>query len=131
RCLPFRCPLPSLERSELRAWGRLWNGTFLEEFLDVENLELIVRAGVSVTSPRGNVVIKDAVAQMSVSLHLDPGVAVAAVPWWVLLLAALLGLGLLALLVLGLWKLGFFRRARAPAPAVPRFRAVRIPWEQR
>ncbi|XP_068068833.1 LOW QUALITY PROTEIN: integrin alpha-7 [Anomalospiza imberbis] len=129
RCRPFRCPLPSLERSELRARGRLWNGTFLEEFLDVENLELIVRAEVSVASPRGNVVIKDGVAQMSVSLHLDPGVAVAAVPWWVLPLAALLGLLLLALLVLGLWKVGFFRRA-AP-PAVPRFRAVRIPREQR
>ncbi|XP_041265898.1 integrin alpha-7 [Onychostruthus taczanowskii] len=130
RCRPFRCPLPSLERSELRARGRLWNGTFLEEFLDVENLELMVRAEVSVTSPRGNVVIKDAVAQMSVSLHLDPGVAVTAVPWWVLPLAVLLGLLLLALLVLGLWKLGFFRRA-APPPAVPRFRAVRIPREQR
>ncbi|XP_066423864.1 integrin alpha-7 isoform X2 [Molothrus aeneus] len=132
RCRPFRCPLPSLERSELRARGRLWNGTFLEEFLDVENLELIVRAGVSVSSPRGNVVIRDAVAQMSVSLHLDPGVAVTAVPWWVLPLAVLLGLLLLALLVLGLWKLGFFRRAAAaPPPAVPRFRAVRIPREQR
>ncbi|NXW75399.1 ITA6 protein, partial [Hirundo rustica] len=130
-CRLFRCPLPSLERSELRARGRLWNGTFLEEFLDVENLELIVRAGVSVTSPHGNVVIKDAEVQMSVSLHLDPGVSVTGVPWWVLLLAALLGLLLLALLVLGLWKLGFFRRARAVPPAVPRFRAVRIPWEQR
>ncbi|NXH65040.1 ITA6 protein, partial [Rhabdornis inornatus] len=101
RCLPFRCPLPSLERSELRARGRLWNGTFLEEFLDVENLELIVRAGVTVTSPRGNV--------MSLSLHLDPGVAVTAVPWWVLPLAALLGLLLLALLVLGLWKVRAYR----------------------
>ncbi|XP_041338179.1 integrin alpha-7-like [Pyrgilauda ruficollis] len=70
------------------------------------------------------------VTLMSVSLHLDPGVAVTAVPWWVLPLAVLLGLLLLALLVLGLWKLGFFRRA-APPPAVPRFRAVRIPREQR
>ncbi|XP_068035385.1 integrin alpha-7-like, partial [Anomalospiza imberbis] len=134
---PFRCPLPSLERSELRARGRLWNGTFLEEFLDVENLELIVRAEVSVASPsrqrrhqgRGGAGDPRVTPQMSVSLHLDPGVAVAAVPWWVLPLAALLGLLLLALLVLGLWKVGFFRRA-AP-PAVPRFRAVRIPREQR
>ncbi|NXO45814.1 ITA6 protein, partial [Locustella ochotensis] len=102
-----------------------------QEFLDVENLELIVRAGVSVTSPRGNVVIKDSEVQMSLSLHLDPGVAITSVPWWVLPLAVLLGLLLLTLLVLGLWKLGFFQRARAVPPAVPRFRAVRIPWEQR
>ncbi|XP_039568926.1 integrin alpha-7, partial [Passer montanus] len=67
RCRPFRCALPSLGRSELRARGRLWNGTFLEEFLDVENLELVVRAEVSVASPGGNVVIKDAVAQVGTS----------------------------------------------------------------
>nr|XP_041567536.1 integrin alpha-7 isoform X2 [Taeniopygia guttata] len=129
RCRPFRCPLPSLERSELRARGRLWNGTFLEEFLGVQHLELIVRAEVSVTSPRGNVLIRDPVAQMSLSVHAEPGVAVPAVPWWVLPLAALLGLALLGLLVLALRKAGFFRRA--PPPAVPRFRAVRIPQEQR
>ncbi|XP_072775704.1 integrin alpha-7 isoform X1 [Taeniopygia guttata] len=129
RCRSFRCPLPSLERSELRARGRLWNGTFLEEFLGVQHLELIVRAEVSVTSPRGNVLIRDPVAQMSLSVHAEPGVAVPAVPWWVLPLAALLGLALLGLLVLALRKAGFFRRA--PPPAVPRFRAVRIPQEQR
>uniref|UniRef100_A0A8C3R3F9 Uncharacterized protein n=1 Tax=Cyanoderma ruficeps TaxID=181631 RepID=A0A8C3R3F9_9PASS len=28
-------------------------------------------------------------------------------------------------------QLGFFRRAQAPPPAVPQFRAVRIPREQR
>uniref|UniRef100_A0A674HCI2 Integrin alpha-2 domain-containing protein n=1 Tax=Taeniopygia guttata TaxID=59729 RepID=A0A674HCI2_TAEGU len=104
RCRPFRCPLPSLERSELRARGRLWNGTFLEEFLGVQHLELIVRAEVSVTSPRGNVLIRDPVAQMSLSVHAEPGVAVPAVPWWVLPLAALLGLALLGLLVLALRK---------------------------
>ncbi|XP_051630826.1 integrin alpha-7 isoform X2 [Manacus candei] len=131
RCRPFLCPLPTLERSELRARGRLWNGTFLEEFLDVSSLELIVRAEVSVTSPSKNLVLKDAATQMLVSIHLDPGVAVAGVPWWVVPLAVLLGILLLALLVLGLWKVGFFRRARRAPPAVPQYHAVRIPREQR
>ncbi|NWR39588.1 ITA6 protein, partial [Tachuris rubrigastra] len=131
RCRPFRCPLPTLEHSELRARGRLWNGTFLEEFLDVSSLELIVRAEVSIISPSKNLVLKDAATQMLVSIHLDPGVAVAGVPWWVVPLAVLVGILVLALLVLGLWKVGFFHRAHRAPPAVPQYHAVRIPREQR
>ncbi|NWR94776.1 ITA7 protein, partial [Furnarius figulus] len=131
RCRPFLCALPTLERSELRARGRLWNGTFLEEFLDVSSLELLVRAAVWVTSPSKNLLLKDAATQMSVSIHLDPGVAMAGIPWWVVPLAVLVGILVLALLVLGLWKLGFFHRARQAPPAVPQYHAVRIPREHR
>ncbi|XP_025911241.1 integrin alpha-7-like [Apteryx rowi] len=67
-----------------------------------------------------------------VSVYLDPGAAVAGgVPWWVVLLAALAGILVLALLVFGLWKLGFFRRARYEPPALPQHHAVKIPREQR
>ncbi|NXD87831.1 ITA7 protein, partial [Halcyon senegalensis] len=106
RCLPFRCPLPSFERvSVLRARGRLWNGTFLEEFLAVASVELVVRASVSVTSSIKNLVLKDAATQIPVSIYLDPGAAVAGgVPWWVVALAVLAGALLLALLVGVLWK---------------------------
>ncbi|PKK17517.1 integrin alpha-7 [Columba livia] len=134
RCLSFRCPLPSFERAAvLTARGRLWNGTFLEEYLAVTSVELIVRASVSVTSSIKNLVLKDAAIQIPVTIYLDPGAAVAGggVPWWVIVLAALAGGLVLALLVCVLWKLGFFRRARAAPPAVPQFHAVRIPREQR
>ncbi|NXN09544.1 ITA7 protein, partial [Indicator maculatus] len=133
RCQPFRCPLPSFERAAvLRARGRLWNSTFLEEFLAVTSVELIVRASVSVTSSIKNLVLKDGATQMPISIYLDPGAAVAGgVPWWVVPLAVLAGILLLALLVLILWKLGFFRRVRAVPPAVPQYHAVKIPREER
>ncbi|XP_068266114.1 integrin alpha-7 isoform X4 [Nyctibius grandis] len=133
RCLPFRCPLPSFDRAAvLTARGRLWNGTFLEEFLAVTSVELIVRASVSVTSSIKNLVLKDASTQIPVSIYLDPGAAVAGgVPWWVILLAVLAGVLVLALLVFILWKLGFFRRARYAPPAVPQYHAVKIPREER
>ncbi|KAM6294491.1 LOW QUALITY PROTEIN: integrin alpha-7 [Aegotheles albertisi] len=133
RCHPFRCPLPGDERSAvLRARGRLWNSTFLEEFLAVTSLELIVRASVSVTSPLKNLVLRDSSTQVTVSIYLDPGVAVAGgVPWWVIVLAVLAGIFVLALLVLILWKVGFFRRARRSPPAVPQYHAVKIPREER
>ncbi|XP_054033446.1 integrin alpha-7 isoform X2 [Dryobates pubescens] len=133
RCQPFRCPLPSFERAAvLRARGRLWNSTFLEEFLAVTSVELIVRASVSVTSSIKNLVLRDGATQMPISIYLDPGAAVAGgVPWWVVPLAVLAGILLLALLVLILWKLGFFRRVRAVPPAVPQYHAVKIPREER
>ncbi|XP_025903152.1 integrin alpha-7 [Nothoprocta perdicaria] len=131
-CLAFRCPLHSFERAAvLRARGRLWNSTFLEEFLAVTSVELVVRASVSVTSAVTNLVLKDASTQIPVSVYLDPGAAVAGgVPWWVIVLAVLAGVLVLALLVFVLWKLGFFRRARPP-PALPQHRAVRIPRARR
>ncbi|XP_069735541.1 LOW QUALITY PROTEIN: integrin alpha-7-like [Phaenicophaeus curvirostris] len=133
RCLPFRCPLSSFERAAvLTARGRLWNSTFLEEYLAVTSVELIVRASVSVTSSIKNLVLKDASTQISVSIYLDPGAAVAGgVPWWVILLAVLAGALVLALLVAILWKVGFFRRARRAPPAVPQYHAVKIPREER
>lgn len=115
----------------LSARGRLWNGTFLEvgpmgqeqgwgqgraraeahplpapqEFLAVTSVELIVHASVSVTSSIKNLVLRDASVQIPVSIYLDPGAAVAGgVPWWVILLAVLAGVLLLALLVAILWK---------------------------
>ncbi|XP_065515847.1 integrin alpha-7 isoform X3 [Lathamus discolor] len=121
RCRPFRCPLPSFERAAvLSARGRLWNGTFLEEFLAVTSVELIVRASVSVTSSIKNLVLRDASVQIPISIYLDPGAAVAGgVPWWVILLAVLAGIILLALLVAGLWKDAMPRHPAAP------FRATR------
>eukprot|EP00076_Gallus_gallus_P011851 XP_015128076.1 integrin alpha-7 isoform X3 [Gallus gallus] len=133
RCMAFRCPLYSFERAAvLTARGRLWNSTFLEEYLAVTSVELIVRASVSVTSSIKNLVLKDASTQIPVTIYLDPGVAVAGgVPWWVILLAVLAGILVLALLIFILWKLGFFRRARYVPPAVPQYHAVKIPREER
>ncbi|XP_042750358.1 integrin alpha-7 isoform X11 [Lagopus leucura] len=113
RCMAFRCPLYSFERAAvLTARGRLWNSTFLEEYLAVTSVELIVRASVSVTSSIKNLVLKDASTQIPVTIYLDPGVAVAGgVPWWVILLAVLAGILVLALLIFILWKCGFFKRS--------------------
>uniref|UniRef100_A0A8C2SVV4 Integrin subunit alpha 7 n=1 Tax=Coturnix japonica TaxID=93934 RepID=A0A8C2SVV4_COTJA len=118
RCVAFRCPLYSFERSAvLTARGRLWNSTFLEEYLDVTSVELIVRASVSVTSSIKNLVLKDASTQIPVTIYLDPGVAVAGgVPWWVILLAVLAGILVLALLIFILWKCGFFKRSSPDLP---------------
>lgn len=93
-------------------------------------MELIVRASVTVKSSVRNLVLKDAATQVPpcpllalrdppscpltpvlpppqipVTIYLDPSVAGArAVAWWIILLAVLAGILLLALLVAVLWK---------------------------
>ncbi|KAI2566178.1 integrin subunit alpha 7, partial [Homo sapiens] len=96
----------------LHVWGRLWNSTFLEEYSAVKSLEVIVRANITVKSSIKNLMLRDASTVIPVMVYLDPMAVVAeGVPWWVILLAVLAGLLVLALLVLLLWKCGFFHRS--------------------
>nr|XP_034491676.1 integrin alpha-7 isoform X4 [Marmota flaviventris] len=132
-CVVFSCPLYSFDRAAvLHVWGRLWNSTFLEEYSAVKSLEVIVRANITVKSSIKNLLLRDASTVIPVMVYLDPMAVVAeGVPWWVILLAVLAGLLVLALLVLLLWKMGFFKRAKHPEATVPQYHAVKIPREDR
>ncbi|XP_052021877.1 integrin alpha-7 isoform X3 [Apodemus sylvaticus] len=133
KCVVFSCPLYSFDRAAvLHVWGRLWNSTFLEEYMAVKSLEVIVRANITVKSSVKNLLLRDASTVIPVMVYLDPMAVVAeGVPWWVVLLAVLAGLLVLALLVLLLWKLGFFKRAKHPEATVPQYHAVKILREDR
>ncbi|XP_069441180.1 integrin alpha-7 isoform X6 [Ovis canadensis] len=132
-CMVFSCPLYSFDRAAvLHVWGRLWNSTFLEEYSAVKSLEVIVRANITVKSSIKNLLLRDASTVIPVMVYLDPSaVAAEGVPWWVILLAVLAGLLVLALLVLLMWKMGFFKRARYPEATIPQYHAVKIPREDR
>ncbi|XP_045040580.2 integrin alpha-7 isoform X1 [Desmodus rotundus] len=132
-CVLFSCPLYSFDRAAvLHVWGRLWNSTFLEEYSAVKSLEVIVRANITVKSSIKNLLLRDASTVIPVMVYLDPVAVVAeGVPWWVILLAVLAGLLVLALLVLLMWKMGFFKRTRYPEATVPQYHAVKIPREDR
>ncbi|XP_051026330.1 integrin alpha-7 isoform X3 [Acomys russatus] len=133
KCVVFSCPLHSFDRAAvLHVWGRLWNSTFLEEYITVKSLEVIVRANITVKSSIKNLLLRDASTVIPVMVYLDPVAVIAeGVPWWVILLAVLAGLLVLALLVLLLWKLGFFKRAKHPEATVPQYHAVKILREDR
>ncbi|XP_072829973.1 integrin alpha-7-like [Vicugna pacos] len=132
-CVVFSCPLYRFDRAAvLHVWGRLWNSTFLEEYSAVKSLEVIVRANITVKSSIKNLLLRDASIVIPVMVYLDPVAVVAeGVPWWVILLAVLAGLLVLALLVLLMWKMGFFKRARYPEATVPQYHMVKVPREDR
>lgn len=71
----------------------------------MKSLEVTVRANITVKSSIKNLVLRDASTVIPVMVYLDPVAVVAeGVPWWVILLAVLAGLLVLALLVLLMWK---------------------------
>uniref|UniRef100_A0AAR2KFL2 Integrin alpha-2 domain-containing protein n=1 Tax=Pygocentrus nattereri TaxID=42514 RepID=A0AAR2KFL2_PYGNA len=114
RCVLFQCPLHSFSGTALfKIRGRLWNSTFIEEFSSVSALELLVRANITVKSSIKHLVLRDAAAQVPVMIYPEHGISDQYwIPWWIILIAILAGVLVLALLVCILWKCGFFKRTK-------------------
>uniref|UniRef100_A0A8C5AM22 Integrin alpha-6-like n=1 Tax=Gadus morhua TaxID=8049 RepID=A0A8C5AM22_GADMO len=106
-CVEFQCPLLGLDsNAALMFHARLWNGTLIE-------VRTRFKCEVKVTVfPERR------------------GYQTGGLPWWIILVAILLGLLLLALLIFLLWKCGFFKRTKHE-DTVPSYNAVRIKREVR
>lgn len=132
RCVNIRCPLRGLDsKASLVLRSRLWNSTFLEEYSKLNYLDILVRASIDVTAAAQNIKLPHAGTQVRVTVFPSKTVAqYSGVAWWIILLAVLAGILMLALLVFLLWKCGFFKRSRYD-DSVPRYHAVRIRKEER
>uniref|UniRef100_A0A5F9DH77 Integrin alpha-8 n=1 Tax=Oryctolagus cuniculus TaxID=9986 RepID=A0A5F9DH77_RABIT len=117
-CLQISCAVGRLEGGEsavLKVRSRLWAQTFLQRKNDPYALASLVSFEVQkmpykdqpAKLPEGRTAIKTSV------IWATPNVSFS-IPLWVIILAILLGLLVLAILTLALWKCGFFDRARPP-----------------
>ncbi|XP_008565757.1 PREDICTED: integrin alpha-8, partial [Galeopterus variegatus] len=117
-CLQISCAVGRLgggESAVLKVRSRLWAQTFLQRKNDPYALVSLVSFEVKkmpykdqpAKLPEGNIAIKTSV------IWATPNVSFS-IPLWVIILAILLGLLVLAILTLALWKCGFFDRARPP-----------------
>ncbi|XP_028653866.1 integrin alpha-7 isoform X2 [Erpetoichthys calabaricus] len=132
RCMLLQCPLHNFDGSaKLKIQGRLWNSTFIEDFPNVSDLELLVEANVTIKSHIKHLRLRNANARVAVMVHPEHAISdYEGIPWWIILIAILAGILVLALLVCLLWKCGFFRRAQYK-DTVPQYHAVKIPKEDR
>uniref|UniRef100_A0A8C7MKD0 Integrin subunit alpha 6 n=1 Tax=Oncorhynchus kisutch TaxID=8019 RepID=A0A8C7MKD0_ONCKI len=130
RCVVIKCPLLGLDSSAVISLrSRLWNATFLENYASLNYLDIIVKASISLDAPAKNMVLRNAETQVRVTVFPEKAVAqFGGVPWWIILVAVLAGILMLALLVFLLWKCGFFKRSKHD-DSVPRYHAVRIKKE--
>ncbi|CAI2348463.1 unnamed protein product [Caenorhabditis sp. 36 PRJEB53466] len=101
--------------------ARLWNSTFIEDYTNVEYVEIKSFGRLEVDASQG---IDDDSAnnQASVATFAYPDRPAIGetrpVPWWILAVAAFIGLLILLLLIFVLYKCGFFKRNRLDQPSL-------------
>ncbi|XP_069839028.1 integrin alpha-6 isoform X2 [Dendropsophus ebraccatus] len=114
RCVTIRCPLQGLDSNAvITIRSRLWNSTFLEEYSKMSYLDILVKASISLDTPADNIKWTNEGYQVRVTVFPEKTqVQYSGVPWWIVLVAILAGILMLALLVFILWKCGFFKRSK-------------------
>ncbi|KAF6739711.1 Integrin alpha-8 [Oryzias melastigma] len=118
-CLRIMCVVGRLDRGQsavIRIRSRLWAHTFLQRRNDPYILNSTVSFMVISVPYRSqpSTFLHRRTSMGTLVLWGTPDVSFA-VPLWVIILAILLGLLVLAILTLAMWKCGFFDRARPPA----------------
>ncbi|XP_052004791.1 integrin alpha-6 isoform X1 [Xyrauchen texanus] len=127
KCVEIKCPLQGLDSSAvILLKSRLWNSTFLEDYASYNYLDIMVKASISLDVSAKNIVLKNPETQVRLTVFPETIVTqFGGIPWWIILVAVLAGILMLALLVLLLWKCGFFKRSKYD-DSVPKYHAVRI-----
>uniref|UniRef100_A0A8C3FEV0 Integrin subunit alpha 6 n=1 Tax=Chrysemys picta bellii TaxID=8478 RepID=A0A8C3FEV0_CHRPI len=83
------------------------------EYSTLNYLDILVRAKISVPAAAENIKLTNEAAQVRLTVFPAKTVALyTGVPWWIILVAILAGILMLALLVFLLWKCGFFKRSK-------------------
>jgi len=115
KCLAITCQVYGVRANTsftVEVKSRLWNSTLVEDYANVDRVEIVSKASVIVDPVYTQEVRNDFEAIVTMALperQLEP---VAAPSWWIYVIAALCGLLLLLTIVLILAKLGFFKRKR-------------------
>lgn len=124
KCFTVTCHLDFIEVNsapvvDFRA--RLWNATFIEDYTDVEYVEIASFGRVEVDSAQG---IDDdpennAINVLTVAYPDKPAIGESRpIEWWILAVAILIGLLIVLLIALALWRCGFFKRNKLGEPSL-------------
>ena len=110
RCIWFECPIPAAQHpATFRVRARVWNSTFIEEYRSFDRVKVDGTATLFLRTHIPTINMRNHTFSVDVDLELTeeqpPQVAL-----WLVLVAAAAGLLLLGLIIVLLWKCGFFRR---------------------
>ncbi|XP_075436472.1 integrin alpha-3-like [Ascaphus truei] len=112
RCVRFSCPLRDmLASATITVRGRIWNSTLLEDFRHMDRV--MVQGGAELhlqtDVPAINMPYKPVQFYVSIDSELVD-LPHAELPLWVIIVSVLSGVLLLSIIIMLLWKVGFFRR---------------------
>ncbi|XP_058713691.1 integrin alpha-3 isoform X2 [Poecile atricapillus] len=117
RCVWFECPLLHTQLpSSFSLRARVWNSTFIEEFRDFDRVKVTGTATLFLRSQVPTITMRNHTVRFSVDVDSElQEEQPAEIALWLVLVSVAAGLLLLGLIILLLWKCGFFRRANTRA----------------
>ncbi|XP_059812581.1 integrin alpha-3-like [Hypanus sabinus] len=117
RCKQFSCLLRNMTKlATVTFRARLWNSTFLEEFRDYSRISVYLDASLHLKTHITTIKMKKSNAEVIINIESqvdeEPPYVISE---WVIVVAVLAGIVLLSIIILLLWKCGFFKRANTRA----------------
>ncbi|XP_068161196.1 integrin alpha-3b [Antennarius striatus] len=113
RCVTFTCPLLNMtDSAKIYVRSRLWNSTMLEDYANALRVTVRGQATLKLITDLPTIKMDSQTNMFTVEIEPVEGVEVPyELPLWVIISAAVAGILLLGIIILILWKCGFFQRA--------------------
>ncbi|XP_053269809.1 integrin alpha-3b isoform X1 [Pleuronectes platessa] len=113
RCVKFTCPLHNMtDSAKIHVRSRLWNSTMLEDFSNALRVTVKGEAKLKLITDKPTIKLDSDPIMFTVEIEPEEGVeAPYELPLWIIILAAVAGVLLLGIIIIILWKCGFFQRA--------------------
>ncbi|XP_033840322.1 integrin alpha-3b [Periophthalmus magnuspinnatus] len=113
RCWTFTCPLLNMTNSaQIYVRSRLWNGTMLEDYSNALRVEVRGHAFLKLITDKPTIKMDPQSTEFRVQIDpLEDVETQYELPLWIIISAAVAGIVLLGIIILILWKCGFFQRA--------------------
>ncbi|KAM9597553.1 integrin alpha-3 [Trichechus inunguis] len=117
RCVWLECPIPdALVITNVTVQARVWNSTFIEDYKDFDRVRVNGWATLFLRTSVPTINMENKTIWFSVDIDSELVEELPAeIELWLVLVAVGAGLLLLGLIILLLWKCGFFKRARTRA----------------
>lgn len=113
RCVTFTCPLLNMTNSaKIYVRSRLWNSTMLEDYSNALRVTVRGHATLKLVTDKPTIKMDSQTNMFTVDIDPVEGVEIPhELPLWIIISAAVAGIVLLGIIIVILWKCGFFQRA--------------------
>ncbi|XP_061611298.1 integrin alpha-3b [Phyllopteryx taeniolatus] len=113
RCVTFTCPLLNMSNSaKIHVRARLWNSTMLEDFANALWIKVVGEATLKLITDRPTLKMERQTTMFTVDIEPVEWVETPyELPVWIIISAVVAGVLLLGIIIIILWKCGFFQRA--------------------
>ncbi|XP_037546714.1 integrin alpha-3b [Nematolebias whitei] len=112
-CVTFTCPLLNMSTSAMiYVRSRLWNSTMLEDYSNALRVTVTGQATLKLITDKPTIKMDNQTFSFMVEIEPEEEVETPyELPLWIIISSAVAGIVLLGIIILILWKCGFFQRA--------------------